>query len=115
MVALEGITLELAPGEIVGLTGPSGAGKSTLCRIIAGIDNPDSGQVTADGREVTRVPAAQRDMAFMFEDRSAQIGRVFEAILGVVQSALTILFDAIISPAGLVDSEPVNRVLGIRM
>ena len=67
VVALEDITLELAPGEIVGLTGPSGAGKSTLCRIIAGIDRPDSGAVAVDGRALTDTPASERDVAFMFE------------------------------------------------
>ena len=67
VVALEDITLELAPGEIVGLTGPSGAGKSTLCRIIAGIDRPDSGSVAVDGRTLTDTTAPQRDVAFMFE------------------------------------------------
>ena len=67
VVALEDITLELAPGEIVGLTGPSGAGKSTLCRVIAGIDRPDSGAVAVDGRALTDTPASERDVAFMFE------------------------------------------------
>ena len=67
VVALEDINLELAPGEIVGLTGPSGAGKSTLCRIIAGIDRPDSGSVAVDGQELTDTTAPQRDVAFMFE------------------------------------------------
>lgn len=67
VVALEDITLELAPGEIVGLTGPSGAGKSTLCRIIAGIDRPDAGSVAIDGRALTDTTAPQRDVAFMFE------------------------------------------------
>ena len=67
VVALEDINLELAPGEIVGLTGPSGAGKSTLCRIIAGIDRPDSGSVAVDGLALTDTTAPQRDVAFMFE------------------------------------------------
>ena len=67
VVALEDINLELAPGEIVGLTGPSGAGKSTLCRIIAGIDRPDSGSVAVDGLTLTDTTAPQRDVAFMFE------------------------------------------------
>ena len=67
VVALEDVTLELAPGEIVGLTGPSGAGKSTLCRIVAGIDRPDWGSVTVDGRALTDTSAPQRDVAFMFE------------------------------------------------
>jgi len=67
VAALEGIELELAPGEIVGLTGPSGAGKSTLCRIIAGIERPDAGRVVADERDITDLPAPQRRAALMFE------------------------------------------------
>ena len=67
VAALEDINLELAPGEIVGLTGPSGAGKSTLCRVIAGIDRLDSGAVAVDGRALTDTPASERDVAFMFE------------------------------------------------
>ena len=67
VAALEDINLELAPGEIVGLTGPSGAGKSTLCRVIAGIDRLGSGAVAVDGRALTDTPASERDVAFMFE------------------------------------------------
>ncbi len=49
-VALDGIDLDLEPGEVIGIAGPNGAGKSTLIRMIAGEERPDSGSLTFDGR-----------------------------------------------------------------
>ena len=49
-VALDGVALDLRPGEVLGIAGPNGAGKSTLIRIIAGEERPDSGTLTFDGR-----------------------------------------------------------------
>jgi ABC-type sugar transport system ATPase subunit len=49
-VALDGIELDIRPGEVLGIAGPNGAGKSTLIRIIAGEEKPDSGTLTFDGR-----------------------------------------------------------------
>ena len=52
--ALNGVTLELARGEVVGLIGPNGAGKSTLVNVLSGFDRPDEGAVSLAGRDVTR-------------------------------------------------------------
>ena len=52
--ALDGVTLELARGEVVGLIGPNGAGKSTLVNLLSGFDLPDAGSVTLEGRDITR-------------------------------------------------------------
>ena len=52
-MALDGVDLEVAPGEICGLLGPNGAGKTTLVSIIAGLRRPDAGTVTVDGIDVT--------------------------------------------------------------
>ncbi len=49
-VALDGIELDIQPGEVLGIAGPNGAGKSTLIRIIAGEERPDSGTLTFDGQ-----------------------------------------------------------------
>ena len=64
---LEGIDLAVAPGEFIALVGPSGCGKSTLLRIAAGLEPPDRGEVLLDGRDVTAIRAADRDMAMVFQ------------------------------------------------
>ena len=52
---LKGISLEVERGEAVGLVGPSGSGKSTLLMTIAGLEQPDSGQVVIDGTDLSRL------------------------------------------------------------
>jgi multiple sugar transport system ATP-binding protein len=65
--ALGGVTLEAAEGEFVVLLGPSGCGKSTLLRIIAGLEEPDEGVVTLQGRDITRLDPPKRDVAMVFQ------------------------------------------------
>jgi putative spermidine/putrescine transport system ATP-binding protein len=65
--ALDGLSLDIAAGELVALLGPSGCGKSTALRIIAGLDEADSGQVLVDGTDIARLPADQRDMGMVFQ------------------------------------------------
>jgi multiple sugar transport system ATP-binding protein len=65
--ALDGVSLEVGPGEILGITGPSGAGKSTLCRLVAGVETASAGDVLIDGSPVTEVPPERRRVALMFE------------------------------------------------
>ena len=64
---LAGIDIEATEGEFIALVGPSGCGKSTLLRIAAGLEQPDRGQVLLDGRDVTAMRAADRDMAMVFQ------------------------------------------------
>ncbi|MGY9080208.1 MAG: ATP-binding cassette domain-containing protein, partial [Candidatus Nanopelagicales bacterium] len=52
--ALRGVSLSIAPGEIVGLVGDNGAGKSTLMKMLAGAEIPDSGTMTVDGTPITK-------------------------------------------------------------
>ncbi|HRF08188.1 MAG TPA: ABC transporter ATP-binding protein [Xanthobacteraceae bacterium] len=66
-VALRDVNFEIAPGEFFALLGPSGSGKSTTLRILAGLDAPTSGTVLIDGKDVTGVDAADRDVAMVFQ------------------------------------------------
>ncbi len=68
--ALDGLTLDIAPGELVALLGPSGCGKTTALRIVAGFEYADSGTVVVDGRDMSPVPAAKRDMGMVFQSYS---------------------------------------------
>jgi len=65
--ALDGLTIELAPGELVALLGPSGCGKTTALRALAGLDEPTSGRIVVDGRDITHVPANRRGMGMVFQ------------------------------------------------
>ena len=71
-LALDRVSLDIAPSEILCLLGPSGCGKSTLLRIAAGVERPSSGRVLLDGQEVAGpnrfVPPEQRGVGLMFQD-----------------------------------------------
>jgi len=65
--AVDRLDLTFASGELVVLVGPSGCGKSTTLRIVAGLEDPTEGHVMIDGRDVTAMPPAQRDIAMVFQ------------------------------------------------
>jgi len=65
--ALEEVSLEVGDGEFFVLVGPSGCGKTTLLRCIAGLEEPSAGEILLDGRDVTRLEPAARDVAMVFQ------------------------------------------------
>ncbi len=66
--AVEGVSLAAERGEIVGLLGPSGCGKTTLLRLIAGLEQPDSGSISFDGVTLDGMPPKDRGFGLMFQD-----------------------------------------------
>ncbi|USZ14585.1 sulfate ABC transporter ATP-binding protein [Moraxella sp. FZFQ2102] len=66
-VALGDINIEVPTGELTTLLGPSGCGKTTLLRIIAGLENADSGRIAFEGVDVTDIPVQKRGIGFVFQ------------------------------------------------
>lgn len=69
--ALDGVSVDVPTGSLTALLGPSGSGKSTLLRVIAGLEQPDAGEVSLDGEDVTRLPPQSRGVGFVFQHYAA--------------------------------------------
>jgi putative ABC transport system ATP-binding protein len=72
--AVDGITLEVEPGNSIAITGPSGCGKSTLLGLISGLEAPTAGRVFIGGHEISSLPEGQRTRL-----RRDELGLVFQA------------------------------------
>jgi sulfate transport system ATP-binding protein len=66
-VALDDVTVSLPNGQLTALLGPSGGGKSTLLRIIAGLERADTGTISIEGVEATRLSPQKRNVGFVFQ------------------------------------------------
>ena len=66
-VAVDGVDLDVADGELLVLVGPSGCGKSTLLRMVAGLEEVTAGQIAIGGRDVTDAAPKDRDIAMVFQ------------------------------------------------
>ena len=66
--AVDGVSLKVENGQFVCLLGPSGCGKTTTLRCVAGLEEPDDGGILIGGKDVTKDPPWQRDIAMMFQD-----------------------------------------------
>ncbi len=67
VVAVRDIDFTIEPGSLVTLLGPSGCGKTTTLRLIAGLEMPTSGRIMIGGTDVTKLPAADRDVTMVFQ------------------------------------------------
>jgi sulfate/thiosulfate transport system ATP-binding protein len=70
-VALDNVDFDVPGGSLTALLGPSGSGKSTLLRVIAGLDQPDTGQIVINGRDVTGIAPQRRGIGFVFQHYAA--------------------------------------------
>jgi sulfate transport system ATP-binding protein len=66
--AVQAASLIIAPGEFMALLGPSGSGKTTLLRVVGGLDLPEDGALRFDDQDITKMPARERRVGFVFQN-----------------------------------------------
>jgi putative spermidine/putrescine transport system ATP-binding protein len=67
VTALDNFNFEVGVGELVALLGPSGCGKTTALRVVAGLENQDSGKVFVGENDISSIPAHKRNMGMVFQ------------------------------------------------
>jgi ABC-type sugar transport system ATPase subunit len=73
--AVDGVDLEVAPGELLAIVGPSGCGKTTLLRLVAGLERPTGGEAWLGGERLDPLPPRQRRVAMVFQQPALYPGR----------------------------------------
>lgn len=110
-LALDGVSLDIGPGEFFGLLGPNGAGKSTFMSLVAGLRTPDAGSLSLDGVAVTTADPSTRtalglvpQSIALFEDLSAEQNlRVFGELYGLRGALLRERIDEALAAVQLTD------------
>lgn len=92
LLAVDGVSLELNPGETIGIVGPNGSGKTTLFNLISGVYTPDEGVITFAGQDISGAPAYRR--AHLGIARTFQIPRPFGSITVRENVAIGAMFGA---------------------
>ena len=74
-LAVDGLSFDVRPGQVTGFLGPNGSGKSTTMRMVMGLDRPDGGSVTVDGRRYHDLPWPLREVGGLLESKAVHPGR----------------------------------------
>ena len=108
-VVLDGVSLDLQPGELVAIVGSSGSGKSTLLRLLLGFDRPEEGRVLFDGKDLVGldVIAVRRQIGTVLQNGRLNSGSIFENIANHVQVSHSEAWEAA-ADAGL--SEDIDQM-----
>ena len=104
-LVLDGITLDIKPGEYVGLVGSSGCGKSTLMKLLLGFEKPNSGKIYYDNKDIDSVDKRElrKKMGVVLQDGKLISGSIFENITITAPNATVKDVNAVIAAVGLKD------------
>jgi len=105
-LVLDGVTVEPAPGDTVGLLGPNGSGKSSLLKLLAGVDRPSSGSVQLDGEPLTRMPrrALARRVAMVAQHAETELHVTVRDVVRLGRIPYTGMIGADAEGAAVVDA-----------